>query len=121
MIAALTWLLIFQLAGEIMARSFGLPVPGPVIGMGLLFAFLVWRGHTPVHLRDTAQGLLQHLSLLFIPAGTGIMLHFQRMADEWLPLTASLLISTGLAIAFSALALRWLAGRAGGNARGTAP
>jgi holin-like protein len=45
-------------------------------------------------LRGTANGLLQHLSLLFVPAGTGVMLHFHRMADEWLALLLSLLGST---------------------------
>ena len=33
MIAALTQLLVFQLAGEVVARGLGLPVPGPVLGM----------------------------------------------------------------------------------------
>jgi holin-like protein len=82
-ISALTVLLIFQLIGEVLARSLDLPVPGPVIGMLLLFLALLLRGGPGDGLRTTSQNLLQHLSLLFVPAGTGIMLHLHRVADEW--------------------------------------
>jgi putative effector of murein hydrolase LrgA (UPF0299 family) len=43
MIAGLAALLVCQLTGEAVARLFGLPVPGPVIGMALLFAILLRR------------------------------------------------------------------------------
>ncbi|RTL54176.1 MAG: CidA/LrgA family protein [Rhodocyclaceae bacterium] len=106
MLAALTQLLVFQLIGEIIARSLGLPIPGPVIGMGLMFLFLILRGGPDEGSKTTANTLLQHLSLMFVPAGTGVMLHFQRMADEWLPITAALLGSTFLAMAVTALVLK---------------
>ena len=108
MIGAITLLLVFQLAGEVIARGFGLPIPGPVIGMALLFLGLAIRGGPSTDLRNTAQGLLQHLSLLFVPAGTGVMLHFQRMSDEWVPLLASLLVSTAVTIGVTAVVLRAL-------------
>ena len=117
MIGAITLLLVFQLIGEVIARTLALPIPGPVIGMALLFAALVARGGPSPELRGTAQGLLQHLSLLFVPAGTGIMLHFQRMNDEWLPLAVSLLGSTLITIAVTALVLRFLADRSGKQER----
>lgn len=107
MLAALTILLVFQLIGEVLARALQLPVPGPVIGMLLLFAALLLRRGPGVPLRDTSQTLLQHLSLLFVPAGTGIMVHLARVADEWLPLAASLLISTVASLAVTALVMKW--------------
>lgn len=106
MIAALTQLLIFQLAGEIIARSFELPVPGPVIGMLLLFVTLILRGGPDHDLLNTSQNLLQHLSLLFVPAGTGIMLHMHRIADEWPALLLSLLVSTTAALIVTGLAMK---------------
>lgn len=113
MISAITLLLVFQLIGEIIAQSLGLPVPGPVIGMALLFAALAASGGPSVDLRNTAQGLLGHLSLLFVPAGTGVMLHFQRMSNEWLALAVSLLGSTLITITVTALTLRFLIRRCG--------
>jgi len=112
MIAALTWLLLYQLTGEILAHVLALPVPGPVIGMALLFLTLVIRGHgerpVPKALQQTASTLLQHLSLLFVPAGTGVMLYLQLIVDEWLPISAALIISTLGAMAVTALILRAL-------------
>jgi holin-like protein len=108
MLEAITLLLIFQLIGEALALYFALPVPGPVIGMGLLFAALALRGGPSDEVRSTAQNLLQHLSLLFVPAGVGVMLHAQRMADEWLPIVVSLVGSTAITIAVTALVLRAL-------------
>lgn len=115
MLGALTLLLVFQLIGEVLAQLFALPIPGPVIGMALLFAALALRGGPSPELRDTAQNLLQHLSLLFVPAGVGVMLHFGRIGDEWLPLVASFVGSTLLTIAVTALVLRALSRRAGGQ------
>ncbi|TAH40193.1 MAG: CidA/LrgA family protein [Betaproteobacteria bacterium] len=108
MIAALTLLLVFQLIGEIIARALSLPVPGPVIGMALLFLALMIRGGPGEDLRQTAGTLLQHLSLLFVPAGTGIVLYGDRLAAEWLPLVVALVASTALAIVVTAIVLRAL-------------
>lgn len=112
MIATLTWLLLYQLAGEVVARLLSLPVPGPVIGMALLFGTLVVRGRfgraIPLSMQQTAHVLLQHLSLLFVPAGTGVMLYLQLIADEWLPITAALIVSTLGGMAVTALILKSL-------------
>ena len=116
MLPALNLLLVYQLVGEVIAQFFALPVPGPVIGMALLFATLAVRGAVSDELRGTANGLLQHLSLLFVPAGTGVMLHFTRLAEEWPALLASLLVSTAVTIAVSALVMRALVARGGADA-----
>jgi len=112
MLAALTLLLVFQLIGEIIVLLLDLPVPGPVLGLALLFLWLSLRGGPKPELQSTASGLLQHLSLLFVPAGTGIMLHLTHMADEWLPLTLALVASTVIGLLVSAGVMTLLARRA---------
>lgn len=102
MLAALTQLLLFQLAGEVLARGLGIAVPGPVLGMLLMLLFLLWRGGPGQHLQNTSSQLLQHLSLLFIPAGTGILLHWHRIGAEWWPLLAALTVSTVVTLAVTA-------------------
>lgn len=111
MLGALTLLLVYQLVGEVIALAFKLPVPGPVIGMLLLFLSLLARGGVSDGVRNTANGLLSHLSLLFVPAGTGVMVHLARVADEWLPIVAALIGSTVLTIAVTALVMRALISR----------
>ena len=106
MLSAITQLLIFQLVGEVLARSLNLPVPGPVIGMVFLLIFLQLREGPGKELRSTSQTILQNLSLLFVPAGTGIMVHLQRVADEWLALLLSLLVSTAATLVVTALVMQ---------------
>ena len=81
MIPALASLLVCQLLGEALVRVLGIPVPGPVVGMAGLLAVLVVRPAWLAALKPT-DNLLQHLSLLFVPAGVGVMLHLQRLGDE---------------------------------------
>jgi holin-like protein len=109
----LTLLLLCQLAGEAVSFWTGLPVPGPVLGLALLVAVLAALGRPPGTLEATGNGLLQHLSLLFVPAGVGVMLHAQRIAAEWLPLLLALAFSTWLSIAVTALTMSWAARRFG--------
>ena len=106
MIKGLTVLLLFQLAGEVLAHLLSLPLPGPVIGMALLFTALVLRGAVPAFLGTTSTALLSHLSLLFVPAGVGVMLHFQRIGAEWLAISCALVLSTAITLAVTALTLR---------------
>ena len=103
MLPSITLLLVYQTVGEVITRALALPVPGPVIGMIMLFATLVARGQAPPALRETATGLLTHLSLLFVPAGAGVMIHAQRIRGEALPIVAALVVSTALTIAVTAL------------------
>lgn len=106
MLSALTQLLIFQLLGEVLARGLDLPIPGPVLGMLFLLFALILRGGPGHDMQSTGQNLLQHLSLLFVPAGTGIMVHLHRVAAEWLPLLLSLLISTLATLVVTALVMK---------------
>jgi holin-like protein len=108
MLGALTTLLVYQLIGEVLVQALALPVPGPVVGLLLLFLTLCARRELAGPLRDTANGLLQHLSLLFVPAGVGVMVHFSRVSGELLPILAAVLVSTALAIAAGALAMQAL-------------
>jgi holin-like protein len=110
-LSGFTWLLVFQCAGEALVRLAGLPVPGPVAGMALLFAALLARGQATGALTAAAGGLGQHLSLLFVPAGVGVMMYVGQVTAEWLPIVAALLVSTVLAIAATALTFAWLVRR----------
>lgn len=117
MLANLTLLLLCQLAGEVIARLADLPVPGPVLGMVILFTGLMLKGELPEGLERTAGGLLEHLSLLFVPAGVGVMTHLSLVRAEWAPITVALLASTVITIAVTALVMRALERLGGGGAK----
>ena len=101
----ITALLVFQLIGEIGVHAMAIPVPGPVLGMFLLFLSLLIRQGIPEWLDAASTGLLRHLSLLFIPAGVGVIVHFDRIAGEWIPIGVALVVSTFLTMAATALVM----------------
>ena len=107
MIRTLAILLLFQSMGEVASFALALPVPGPVIGMALLLVYLALRPAEPDALRGTSLELLRHLSLLFVPAGVGVMVHAGRLADEGLAIAIALVASTAASIVATALATTW--------------
>ena len=106
MLRSLAALLIFQCLGESVSCVFSLHVPGPMIGMLLLFAFAMFQPSAAEAIEPAALELLRHLSLLFIPAGVGIMVSAQALRGEVLAVIASLVVSTTLGIAVTALVTR---------------
>jgi holin-like protein len=108
MLGALTVLLLFQCVGEGVSYGLSLPVPGPVVGMVLLFVFLLIRPSAIAMVEPSADLLLKHLSLLFVPAGVGVMAFGTQVHGEWLAIVVALFASTLLAIAVTALVTRAL-------------
>lgn len=99
-VPGLTWLLGCQLVGEAVAHLTGAPVPGPVIGMGVLLLVLLVRrtpDGSPVH--EAADVLLPHLQLLFVPAGVGLVAYGAVLRDDGPALAAALVGSWLLALA----------------------
>ena len=112
----LTLLLVLQTAGELLARALGLPLPGPVTGLLLLWPLLglalVRRWVEPV-----AGFLLAHLSLLFVPVGVGVIVHLDQLAGYGARLAVVIVLSTWVGIGVTAWVMRSLL-RAGPAARG---
>ncbi|CAA2155464.1 MULTISPECIES: CidA/LrgA family protein [Methylobacterium] len=123
MIASLALILLAQLLGEILARGAGVPVPGPVIGMGLMFGFLLLRDSrlglprilpkplTDGTLETTARGLLMNLSLMFVPAGVGVVGRLDLLRAQGLKLAIVLVVSTALSLLVTVLVFRAVASR----------
>lgn len=115
MIAGLTWLVVFQLLGELVTRVADLPVPGPVIGMLLLFVHLrVRRYGDSGSIVRAGNALLRHLQLFFVPAGVGVVAYLGVLAADALPIGVAMIGSwlLGLAaVGWTAVVLERLTGR----------
>jgi holin-like protein len=125
MLITLTLCLLFQLFGEGMSPYLPLAIPGPVLGMVLLFAMLLLRAFVraaissqtvpevrlPSWLERGAQHLLSYLALLFVPAGVGIVQYRERLQTEAVGLTVVLLVSTLVTLLVTAFTMhavmRW--------------
>ena len=102
MIAGLSLILICQLTGEVIVRGLGLPIPGPVLGFVALLLLLLLRDRFAIFscgpLKDggaerVSRGLLANLSLLFVPAGVGVVQKLHLLADHGVAIIAALAIS----------------------------
>lgn len=126
MIASLSLILLCQLVGEVIVRGLNLPMPGPVIGLVLLLLLLLARDRFAALARGPLQGpsqadgvegashgLLAHLSLLFIPAGVGVVQKLDLLAEHGIAilliLAASVVITLLATVAAFLLASRLLA------------
>jgi len=103
MILPIAILLMCQLIGESLTRGLGLPVPGPVLGMVLLLAACLAAPQLAARVMPTAQGILAHLSLLFVPAGVGVISHLDVLGVAGPALLLVLVASTALALIASVL------------------
>ncbi|MEA2889254.1 MAG: holin-like protein [Bradyrhizobium sp.] len=122
MIASLSLILLCQLAGEVVVRGFALPLPGPVVGLVLLLGLLLARDRFAVLARGplrqdgveaVSQNMLAHLSLLFVPAGVGVVQKLDLIAAHGLAvvavLAASVVITLLVTVATFLLASRLMA------------
>jgi holin-like protein len=102
MIASLSLILLCQLAGEVFVRALTLPMPGPVVGLLLLLVLLLARDRFKLLARgplqqdgveNASRGLLAHLSLLFVPAGVGVVQKLDLVAEHGIAIIVVLAIS----------------------------
>ena len=87
-------LLAFLLVGTSIASFGRLPLPGSVAGMLLLAAALHFRWMPAAWVEPAAELLLRHMALLFVSPGVGLMLQYDLLRREWLPIVAASAAST---------------------------
>jgi len=108
LLIGLAILLSFQFVGQTITDKFALTLPGPVIGMLLLFVALTLFKRTPKALSDTSAALIKHLSLFFLPAATGIFFLGPTINRELPAIMVILVVSTLTAMVITALVMNRL-------------
>lgn len=108
MLRALTVLVLCQFIGEVAARVAGLAIPGPVLGLLLLLAVFAVKGGPDEAMRSTASALLRHLSLLFVPAGVGVITQLDALGRDWLAIGVAIIVSTTLGLGVAAVVMQRL-------------
>ncbi|CAM3832641.1 CidA/LrgA family protein [Polynucleobacter arcticus] len=111
MISGLVQILLFQSLGELVSK-FVLPtLPGPVIGLVLLIAWLALRKGINPELATVADAFSQYLGLLFVPAAVGVVLFLPQLKANALAIVSALVGSVILTIATSAVLVRFLSSK----------
>jgi holin-like protein len=87
-----------QLIGDVAVRGLGLPIPGPVLGLVLLIIALRTQPSLAEDMRQTIGVILANLSLMFVPAGVGVIGNLEALSSDWLALLIILTLSTLLSM-----------------------
>jgi holin-like protein len=102
MIASLSLILLCQLIGEVIVRGLALPMPGPVLGLLFLLLLLLARDHFALlatgplsggGVENASRVLLANLSLLFVPAGVGVVQKLDLLAEHGIAIIIVLAVS----------------------------
>lgn len=94
MLEALARVIVWLGLGEILTRLGLVPVPGPVIGLVLLYLDLLWCKNLPDDLGRLADRMLALFGLLFVPAGVGVVAHADVLRAEFVPILAAIVGGT---------------------------
>ncbi len=100
LLRGLSWLLVFQLAGTALNVLFFPVLPGPIIGLVLLFIYLMLRGSVNEPLNEAATSLLRYLPLLLVPPAVGVMVHMADIQADFWAITGALVISFLISVVF---------------------
>jgi putative effector of murein hydrolase LrgA (UPF0299 family) len=115
MLASLSLILFCQLVGEVVVRGLALPLPGPVLGLVLLLILMLARdrvailAHGPLRdggVENVSKGMLAHLSLLFVPAGVGVVQKLGLLAEHGIAIVLILALSVIVTLLATVLTFR---------------
>ncbi|MTI14060.1 CidA/LrgA family protein [Sansalvadorimonas verongulae] len=96
-------LLLFQCLGEALHRFGHIALPGPVLGMLILFVALCIYKAVPDSLAESSNNLIGVMSIMLIPAVTGFCFYLLDIGDQLVPILAATVFGTIIAIVFTAL------------------
>ena len=104
LLRGLTLLILMQLLGTAINVLLLPMIPGQVLGMLLLFVWLMIRGEVSAPLNEAAGSLLHYLPLLLIPIAVSAVLFIDSISGQVLAVSAALFVS----LALSLLLTGWL-------------
>lgn len=84
--------------GELLVAVTGLSLPGSIVGMLLLAAFLEMGWVKLEWVKNISDFLLSNLGFFFVPPGVALMLNFDTIARDFWPITIATLVSTVLVL-----------------------
>lgn len=101
-------LVLLYLVGNFLSTQLGLLIPGSLVGM-LILTLLLFSGILQLsQVEKLSNYLLQHLNLLFLPAGVGIMVYAGSFSSNALGIILNILIATVMVMAVTGKIVDWV-------------
>lgn len=86
------------ITGDVISKTFSLPIPGNILGMLILLFLLITKVIKLDDVEDTSNFLLSHLSFFFIPAGVGLISSFSIIKNSFLQIILICIVTTIITI-----------------------
>lgn len=84
--------------GELIVWLTGISIPSSIIGMLLLAALLQMKAIKLEWVKGMSDFLIGNLGFFFVPPGVALMLYFDVIKAEWLPIVVATVVSTVLVL-----------------------
>ncbi|SNB77040.1 holin-like protein [Arboricoccus pini] len=111
MLGDIALLFVCLLGGESVHRLAGVPLPGSIIGMVLLFGWLALVRRSRPGLSSATTWLTGHLSVMFVPSAVGLVNEGPILSRYGLALAVATAVSTVLTSVVTVLVFRWTLAR----------
>jgi len=96
------------MAGEMISRGLQIPIPGSIIGMVLLFVFLVTGVIRLQWIEEASNFLLDNMGILFVPFGVSLLAMTDVLGSNLLALAVIVPVSVVLVMGVSGLLVQYL-------------
>ncbi|PCH77955.1 MAG: murein hydrolase transporter LrgA [Flavobacteriaceae bacterium] len=103
MYKSLVYIFSFLALGEIIKYVFNIPIAGNIIAMILIFTCLKLKIIKLSTVKPAADALIKYMVLFFIPYGVGMMVYFDVLKENWIPIIFASLISTIITLYLTAI------------------
>jgi len=113
LLRGLTWLVLFQMLGTALNVLFLSMLPGPIIGLVLLFLFMLARGEVGEPLSVAASSLLRYLPLILVVPAVGVMVYAREIAADFWAIVGALGLSLVISLCFAGWLMEKLIRRQG--------
>ncbi len=94
---------IYLTIGNFISETFSIPVAGSVIGMLLLTASFMLKIVKVENVKAASNILIENMSILYVPSAVGIILYFDLISSNVLPIVFSSFITTFFVLAITGL------------------
>ncbi|MDF2892128.1 MAG: CidA/LrgA family protein [Clostridia bacterium] len=107
LIRQITIILLFIFLGEIFNKLVGIPIPGNILGMILLLLCLLMGFVKLQQIDEISKFLLDHMAVLFVPAGVGLISVTGLVKDTWWILLLIAISTTFLVMSVTGLVVKF--------------
>lgn len=80
--------------GEVLKYLIPLPIPASIYGLVIMLGLLLTKRIQVSAVKEASSFLIEIMSIMFIPAGVGLMVSWNAIKDIWVQLVVIIIVTT---------------------------